>query len=228
MVYAPFWGGFATVPQNYTTTKNANGKGVSCLDGNIVIALETTERDNAFIKRRKKKVLKNYSPTKSKTIAAANCLAVCLLARGSSHECKKMLSSYWSNSPYDKNRPERWEATDLAIMLLSLLEEREGNIEESNKLEEIIVKQNPLAYQFPGIQYHEGMVAAFEEEDVDYFVELCESALERCELLTEFYLNSTFAFRVGRKIYPGADEYSVDSYTRFSEHILNLFLSDVG
>ncbi|WP_415894942.1 hypothetical protein ACMXYQ_12730 [Neptuniibacter sp. PT34_22] len=81
------------------------------------------ESDNAFLRRKKKSVRTKFKPTQSQTIEEANLLCVWLIAVDRSDEAYDLLNSYAIEIPYDKNRPERWEATCKAILLLSYLED---------------------------------------------------------------------------------------------------------
>jgi hypothetical protein len=100
------------------------------------------EIDNAFLRRKKKSVRNKFKPTQSKTIEEANLLCVWLIVVGRKREAYDLLKSYATEIPYDEFRWERWEATCKAILLLSYLEQEKGNIEQSNRLNSIVLNQD--------------------------------------------------------------------------------------
>ena len=114
----------------------------------MAIEIEFTESDSATLKRRKKAVAKNYKLTKSQTIEEANHLAVFLFALGRFDESAKLLDSYIENSPFVEHRPERWEAVCLGMLLKAHISKLRGEIEEFNRLFEILNtnKFNPSAW----------------------------------------------------------------------------------
>ena len=107
-----------------------------------VLNVIESELDNAFMRRKKKALLKKFKPTQSKTIEEANCLVVYLLVLDRTTEAYDLLISYAEKIPYDQNRWERWEATCKAILLLAFMERSRGNDEVSDKLNQVVLNQD--------------------------------------------------------------------------------------
>lgn len=107
-----------------------------------MLEVAESELDNAFIRRKKKALLKKFIPTQSKTIEEANCLVVYLLVLERATEAYDLLVSYAEKIPYDQNRRERWEATCKAILLLAFIERSRGNDEVSDKLNQVVLSQD--------------------------------------------------------------------------------------
>jgi hypothetical protein len=112
----------------------------------IMIKIIENELDNAFLKRKKKSVLKKFEPTKSKTIEEANLLCAFLVAVGRSAEAYEILKAYTENIAFIEHRWERRIATCQAILLQAYIEKKSGNIDESNRLNEIVNNNDYYPY----------------------------------------------------------------------------------
>src|SRR5690554_1963560 len=107
-----------------------------------MINIIENELDNAFLKRKKKAALKKFELTKSKTIEEANLLCAFLVATDRSAEALEILKSYSEKIPFIEHRWERRIATCQAILLQAYIEKKIGNIDEANRLNEIVVNND--------------------------------------------------------------------------------------
>lgn len=111
-----------------------------------MINIIENELDNAFLKRKKKAALKKFELTKSKTIEEANLLCAFLVATDRSAEALEILKSYSENIPFIEHRWERRIATCQAILLQAYIEKKNGNIDETNRLNEIVINNDYYPY----------------------------------------------------------------------------------
>lgn len=100
----------------------------------MTITIIEHPQDSAFIKRRKKSLLKKYSPTRSRSLEEANHLAVYLYSLERSDEAEQLLDSYCEYSPFEKPRYERWEAACFAMLFNAHIKQEKGAQDESKRL----------------------------------------------------------------------------------------------
>lgn len=86
-----------------------------------MVSISEKSEDCAFIKRKKKSILRKYSPTRSKSIEEANFLAAYLLSLSRNKEAESLLESYAPALTLDEHRPQRWDASCLAKALLAFV-----------------------------------------------------------------------------------------------------------
>ena len=137
------------------------------------IIIRDLEEDSSSLKRKKTSVLKKYSPTRSKSIEAANELSVILMALGRDNEALELLKSYSEESPFEAPRYERWEASCYAMLLQAHLEKLSGNETEFLRLTDKVGSDhfNPNNW--------------FSESDFDEFIGSIDSGIDHIEGATK-------------------------------------------
>ena len=105
-----------------------------------MIDVSENETDSTFLKRRKRVVLKKYSPTKSKSLEEANELAVYIYATDRAEEAEQLLDSYSEKSPWENPRYERWHAACYAMLFSAYFKKKKGNFVEHRRL--VSIAQN--------------------------------------------------------------------------------------
>jgi len=104
----------------------------------VGINIQFKEQDSNILRKKKDSVQKKYCSTKSKSIESANELAICLFSLNRQGEALEFLKSYSENSPFEKPRYERWEASCYAMLLQAHIEKLTGNIKEYERLISIV------------------------------------------------------------------------------------------
>jgi hypothetical protein len=150
-----------------------------------ILSIQQDESDNAFIKRRKKVVSKNYKSTKSKSIDEATQLAVYLLSMNKQQEAESLLDSFCELTPYAEYPPQRWMAIAQAILLSAYIKKENGDYTESERLKSLV---EPYDYDpIPGAKaafysrlYESLNSTLFETIEINHH--------EKCAIHAEHYL----------------------------------------
>lgn len=163
------------------------------------IDIKIIESDSKSLKRKKESVSKKYSPTRSKSLEAANELAVILFSLGRKDESLEMLKSYSEKSPLEVPRYERWEAACYAMLLQSHIEKISGNELEFQRLLDQVNNEcfNPNSW--------------FTENDFDEFINSTRTGVdhidgatrgEKLQVRTEGVLALLYAYYFWSKRWP--------------------------